>query len=333
MSEAEKVDLTGAGGAAEQGDAPPAEGADPGGLRARRESVGMSIEEAASALRLAPRQVAALETGDWESLPGLAFVRGALRSYGRLLGHDVEALLLQLEQPAGAQLRPAPSLGVTLPRNTVIGFGDGEFGHRWAWVALVVVGLVAVAMYFAGGRGLSGVSSWLSSTTSSESPAQGSAGTVIESVPIAGNTGDSPQSAPPATAPAADAVPVTAGTPLDVTRPSPGSPATPVEPSPEAGPAALAQPAAPAPAVKSAAVAVPELRLVFGRSSWVDIRDASGAQLLNGVQPADSEKTLTGTPPFSLVIGNAAHVRLERSGRSITLEPAPSSGVARLTVE
>ncbi len=325
MSEAEKVDLAAAGTAAAQGDAPADNSADPGGLRARREAAGMSIEEAASALRLAPRQVAALESGDWGSLPGMAFVRGALRSYGRLLGHDVEPQLQQLEHPGSTQLRPAPSLGVTLPRNTVIGFGDGEFGHRWAWVALVVVGLVAVAMYFAGGRGLSGVTSWISSTTSSESPAHGAAGTVIESVPIAGNPGDDAQSASPGTEAAPNAVPAATTTPVDVNRLAAAAPATSAQPMPEAGPASTAKP--------PAAGAVPELHLVFGRASWVDIRDASGTRLLNGVQPADSQRSLTGTPPFSLVIGNAAHVRLERSGQSIKLEPAPSSGIARLTVE
>lgn len=333
MSEAEKVDLTAAGSAAAQGDAPAGKELDPGGLRARREAAGMSIEEAASSLRLAPRQVAALETGDWGSLPGMAFVRGALRSYGRLLGHDVESQLQQLEHPGGTQLRPASSLGVTLPRNTVIGFGDGDFGHRWAWVALVVVGLVAVAMYFAGGRGLSGVSSWISSTTTSESPAQGAAGTVIESVPIAGNTGDNAQSAPPGTEAAPDAVPAAPTTPVDVDRPPSAAPAA--EPMSEAGPAPTAKPAAaaPEPGANPATGTVPELRLVFGRASWVDIRDASGTQLLNGVQSADSQRSLSGTPPFKLVIGNAAYVSLERSGRSITLEPAPSSGIARLTVE
>jgi len=316
VSEAEKVDLTGAGTVAAEGDAPAERDVDPGGLRARREAAGMSIEEVASALRLAPRQVAALESGDWGSLPGMAFVRGALRSYGRLLGHDVEKQLLQLEHPGGTQLRPASSLGVTLPRNTVIGFGDGDFGHRWAWVALALVGLVAVAMYFAGGRGLSGVSSWVASTTTSESPAQGAAGTVIESVPIGGDSADNSQSPPQEAEPATDAVPAATTTPADV-KPPPSS-AAPVVPTPTANPATEV---------------VPELRLVFERASWVDIRDASGAQLLYGVQPADGERSLSGTPPFRLVIGNAAHVRLERSGRSIALEPAPSSGVARLTVE
>jgi cytoskeleton protein RodZ len=334
VSEAEKVDSTAAGTAAAQGDAPAGKDVDPGGLRARREAAGMSIEEAASALRLAPRQVAALESGDWGSLPGMAFVRGALRSYGRLLGHDVESQLQQLQHPGSTQLRPAPSLGVTLPRNTVIGFGDGDFGHRWAWVALVVVGLVAVAMYFAGGRGLSGVSSWVSSTTTSESPAQGAEGTVIESVPIGGNSGDNSQSPSQESEPATDAVPAATTTPADV-KPSPSS-AAPMQPMGEAGPAPTANSAAavvPTPTANPATGAVPELRLVFGRDSWVDIRDASGAQLLYGVQPADGQRALAGKPPFSLVIGNAAHVRLERSGRSVTLEPAPSSGIARLTVE
>ncbi len=333
MSDSEQVDVAGTEGG--PGDAPRADGGDFGALRTRREAAGMTIEEAASALRLAPRQVHALETGDWEALPGVAFVRGALRSYGRLLGHDVAELLVQLERPDDIQLRPAPSLGVTLPRNTVIGFGDGDFGHRWVWVALLIVGLVAVAMYFAGGQGLSGVSSWISTQTASETPAAGAPGTVTEPVAIAGNALDGAPAAPQGAASVADAsAPMTTVAPAATGAPPLAVP----DPAPVVGAESAANPATaavPAPAATTSATAgaVPTLRLVFGRDSWVDIRDASGAQLLNGVQPADSVRALEGKPPFTLVIGNAAHVRLERSGRSITLEPAPSSGVARLTVE
>ncbi len=340
MTEPEQTDQDHAAAATGQGDVPAANGAEAGGLRARRETVGMSVEEAASALRLAPRQVVALEGGDWGALPGVAFVRGALRSYGRLLGHDVGPLLAQLERPGDTQLRPAASLGVTLPRNTVIGFGDGDFGHRWVWVVLVVVGLVAVAMFFAGGQGLSGVSSWISHPATSEAPATGTPGTVTEELPIGGNAAETSPATPAATAPGPDT------TPAENTPPGPASALPAAAPGladaapPNPSTVALPEPMASTPTVSTAAPAdtkargaVPSLLLAFARDSWVDIRDAGGAQLLNGVQPADSKRALDGVPPFKLVIGNAAHVRVERAGRSIELQPAAPSGVARLTVE
>ena len=347
MSELEKDALPVGDEALVQPEADP--GAGSGALRAAREAAGMSVEQVAATLRLAPRQVVALEAGDWEALPGVAFVRGALRSYGRLVRVDVEALLASVEPAGSTHLRPAPSLGVTLPRNTVIGFGEGEFGHRWVWIALAVVGLIAIAMYFAGGSGLSGVASWISRTgDSNEIQAPAAPGTVVESLPIAGAgvgateqaTATPPAIGDSAAAPAATQPVVTAPASDAAAASSPATGAT-VSATPPAAPqAATAGPApaaAPSPASATAASAAagttPALHLSFGRQSWVEIRDAGGAILLQGIQPADSERSLDGKPPFSMVIGNAAHVRVERAGRSVKLEPAPSSGVARLTVE
>jgi cytoskeleton protein RodZ len=69
---------------------PPA--ADPGGpgarLRSAREHAGLSLDQVAQALKLAPRQVKALEDEDFAQLPGRTFARGFVRNYARLLGLD-----------------------------------------------------------------------------------------------------------------------------------------------------------------------------------------------------------------------------------------------------
>ena len=53
-------------------------------LREAREAAGMSIDAVAQQLKLAPRQVQALEDGDFAHLPGRTFVRGFMRNYARL---------------------------------------------------------------------------------------------------------------------------------------------------------------------------------------------------------------------------------------------------------
>ncbi|WP_287367560.1 helix-turn-helix transcriptional regulator, partial [Thauera sp.] len=55
-------------------------------LRAAREARGESVSEVAFALKLNPRQIAALEADNFSALPGMAFVRGFLRNYARYLG-------------------------------------------------------------------------------------------------------------------------------------------------------------------------------------------------------------------------------------------------------
>jgi cytoskeleton protein RodZ len=75
------------------------------------------------------------------------------------------------------------------------------------------------------------------------------------------------------------------------------------------------------------------LRLRFGRESWVEIREAGGKVILTGLQPAGSERELSGRKPLTLVIGNAEHVTLERGGKPVDLAARARQGVARLTLD
>lgn len=74
-------------------------------LRSARERAGLSLQDVSQRLKMPIRVLQALEAGQWDQLGGAVFVRGQLRSYGRLLRLDVEPLLEQLEQQAVA--RPA----------------------------------------------------------------------------------------------------------------------------------------------------------------------------------------------------------------------------------
>lgn len=74
-------------------------------LAAAREQAGMSMDEAASSLRLSVRQVQALEADDATQLPSPTFVRGFIRNYAKLLNLDAEALLeiYRVYAPTSAQ--------------------------------------------------------------------------------------------------------------------------------------------------------------------------------------------------------------------------------------
>ena len=73
--------------------------------------------------------------------------------------------------------------------------------------------------------------------------------------------------------------------------------------------------------------------LKFERASWVEIRDRHGKVLLSQLNPAGSEQALEGKAPFSLVIGNAQHVRLSYEDRQIDLAPHVKVEVARFTLD
>lgn len=65
-------------------------------LRAARARMGLSVADVAHRLKFAPRQVEALEADDFARLPEIAFVRGFVRNYARLLQLDPAPLLAAL---------------------------------------------------------------------------------------------------------------------------------------------------------------------------------------------------------------------------------------------
>lgn len=101
----------------DQVDVPPQEQLPGNVLAARREELRLSIDEVAGRLKLAPRQVVSIETNDFGSLPGMAVVRGFIRSYAKLLELDplpLVAMLVHEPNPAFDPMvvrRPLPSPG------------------------------------------------------------------------------------------------------------------------------------------------------------------------------------------------------------------------------
>ena len=68
---------------------PPVHGVPGQVLAAQREAMGWSVEQVADQLKLAVRQVIALEAGDYASLPSPAVTRGFVRAYAKLVKLEV----------------------------------------------------------------------------------------------------------------------------------------------------------------------------------------------------------------------------------------------------
>lgn len=315
-------------------------------LAAAREARGWSVADLASKLGMGAKQIEAIERGDWGALPGQAFVRGALRAYGKALQADVEPLISSIAGAVrAAELRPSASLDAPLPRHGALGFDNGGSGSRLTWILLGILGVIAIAMYF--GRG----AEW-SRVLEGGPTGAGAPGRAIESVPLKPPALPGAPGAPGAapSAPSAPNPPSSSNEPLPSTAPAstggPASTAAPAStgaanaPSPTSAPAAQSSPdgaasaSAPStPADAGASAAGVPLRLRFERESWVEVRDASGKLLLHGTQPAGSARDIAGRKPYSLVIGNVAHVRLEHDGREIDLGAIARQGVARLKID
>ena len=76
-------------------------------LMQAREAAGLTIDDVAMQLKLAPRQVVAIERDDFANLPGRTFIRGFVRNYARLLKLDTDAVLGAL---TGEHATPAEAL-------------------------------------------------------------------------------------------------------------------------------------------------------------------------------------------------------------------------------
>ncbi len=295
-------------------------------LVAARESRGLSTEDIQRQLKLHPRQVQAIETGDWASLPGLSFVRGTVRNYGKIVGVDVEPLL---ESIAGttkaAELRSAASLDEPLRPGGMMGFGNGGSGSRWIWALVVLAALIALVLFFGRDADLSRIPSFFGGKASTESTTSGSApgGGRIENVPITPSLGGGAATSTPGAA----LTPAPAGgDPTAVPIPQPLVPA-PAAPTPEAATTEPAAPAAPP------APAGPVLKLSFTADAWVEIRQRNDGKVLTfGTQKAQTTLEVPIATPVSVTLGNAEKIKAEFDGKPLSLRVQPGTGIAKLTL-
>src|SRR6266566_4773877 len=118
-------------------------------LRAAREAAGLSLDQVAQQLKLAPRQVKALEDESFGELPGRTFARGFVRNYARLLNLDGDDLLAHLPDASHAPALGSPALHSTgttmgeLPTATVT---RPNF-MRWLIPLVLVASIVGAAAY------------------------------------------------------------------------------------------------------------------------------------------------------------------------------------------
>jgi cytoskeleton protein RodZ len=101
-----------------------------------------------------------------------------------------------------------------------------------------------------------------------------------------------------------------------------------VAPTPTAQAAAVEQPAQTA-----APAAVPQLRFLFDKESWIEVRDRDNKIIFSQRLASGTEQTVSGQGPLSLTIGNAPGVRLFWRGQPVDLAPHTKGDVARLVLE
>ena len=325
-------------------------------LRAAREAAGLSLDQVAQQLKLAPRQVRALEDEAFDELPGRTFTRGFVRNYARLLGLDAATLIALLPDAAHAPSLESPPLQSTLARMGELPSAQrrpASFG-RWLIPLILVACVVAAAAYewYRGKPGRADVTP--SAQTEAPAPASSAASVPLPNPVTDKNPGEGTPAADanlPVTAPAAAAQPTTTPAPAAPVSANPASAPSTMSMAPNAskeakpegadaarptpGPSSTATAAAsPATGAKAADERPSEgpLHISYSDSSWTEIRDRRGRVLISRTVSANSSEAFDGTPPFSVVLGNADAVTVVYRGAPVDLTPHTRANVARLVL-
>jgi cytoskeleton protein RodZ len=265
-------------------------------LAQRRAARGLEPLDIANRLKFHPRQIEALEADEYDKLPGMTFVRGMIRNYARFLELDPAPLIQSLER------RHAPAPVSVEMASERIPFPDGRTRSTRIYLllsAFLVVAVCAVVYewYFGVPQALTGGSASTQTTSGGAVPPKASSG----------------QDASPA-------FPPDAGPPRSAESGS--------EP-----PTAAPQPATAEPGTPAESSSPASLVFEFQGESWVEVKDGTGKVLTARLNAAGSRKELAGEPPFALVIGNPARVRLTYRNVPVDLRLHTNKlDVARLTL-
>ncbi|WP_035051956.1 RodZ domain-containing protein [Andreprevotia chitinilytica] len=306
-------------------------------LKARREQLGLTLEQAAQQLKLTRTQVNAIERDEFGSLPGNTFARGFVRNYARLLQIDPEPILADL-----VATLPAERVQTALPKVqeeaafSMGSVGGGTTGRRIQLILGALIGLI-----ISGGGAF-----WYLQQPASPSldvPEVASSAVAASSVvaDIASEAVAISDEEVKASSPASSVVVMAAASAVASSvsaKVAASVPATISASVAKAASVASGVKSAPiASAVKSAAassvVGNGEVRIVAEADSWVQVFDGNGNKLISEIVKQGESRSVGGKPPYRLKIGNAPKTRLYLRGQAIDLTGYTKTDVATLELK
>jgi cytoskeletal protein RodZ len=258
-------------------------------LQAARKAQGLSVEDAAHAIRLRAGLVHAIEADELDRLGGDVYARGHLRAYARYLELDGDALIADYAEQVGAEkpvaevvAEPTPAAARTLSLAPVASFADGArslrpvMGHKRQanWTGAMMVALVLVLL--------------------------------VGAVALVGKLGASPKQNPLANLPSLTGTPSASKT---------------TKPSQTPGPTQTTASPLPTDLLAQAQGANVQLA-VNGAASWVSVIGVSKGPLFQGILQPGSLNTYIDKKGIKLVLGNAGAVSVTVNGNALGLAGA-----------
>jgi len=336
-------------------DSPAAKSSLGAALAARREAHAWSIEQVALQLKLAPRQIQALEEDNFAALPGMASVRGFIRSYAKLLKMEPEPLLAMIADVAATALNEPASarraLSEPFSSNRHLPLMSKRNPMPKSMIALgafIVAAAGAFIVYQTGVFETIFTPSLKESKVASAAPLV-STGKVATSPPVASNlasqsaearvagaaeimTNDMPQAGAASPSPVAPAANVVSAIPTAATT------ATPATVAPVTNPVASSTKTPPMAGTVESAADKEALVLKVREDSWVSVKslnpDNKAANLLMSrmIKAGTTEKFDT-KDAVSITLGNATGVDVFWHGVLIDTKQGGKGNVVRLTLK
>lgn len=282
-------------------------------LAAQREAMGWTVEQVADQLKLAVRQVVALEAGDYASLPSPAVTRGFVRAYAKIVKLDPMPLVARIDLGA-----TGPNTGSAPRRERPAAFSEVRFpshGKRSALPLGMIAAAVVAVLVVAGVAYKFGALPGMHHTPAA-----------LATAPVA----------------AASMAPLTVA-PLIVAPEMPGTSVPLISVPPQAStnntvvtgvttPGVTA--AAAAPAAAAPAPGGNSLVIIVKQDSWLQVRKVSGGKpLIARLVKGGSTETFDVTEPVTVVVGKPDAVSVTLRGEALALPLTPGKTFSRLALK
>ena len=280
-------------------------------LAAQREAMGWTVEQVADQLKLAVRQVVALEAGDYAALPGPAVVRGFVRAYAKIVKLDAAPLvaLIALDAPG-----PTDATGTTVRRDKPASFSEVRFPSHGKRAALPIMPIAAAVVVIAAAAAAWHFGLVQRVLNRGEAPAVPSpAGAVVQPIVVA-------------SAPATPAFETSALQNPSVPLISVPPPSTTAAGSPAAG-------VAPSPAAAPAAAGANALVIIVREDSWIQVQPAKGKPLFSRLVKGGTTESIDITEPVTLTVGQPGAVSATLRGAAVELPVDAGKAVSRVNLK
>jgi len=272
-------------------------------MQQARLALDLSIEAVAARLKISPANLLALESDQFEKLPGETFVRGYIRAYAKLLGIDCDAALANYED----YLRALRDTTVQVTRNKDAENTSIPLSRRRqiavALTAIVIVVVLSVVFSLSDSGELSlGANTALIGDEQSRSvepgvlPNEGLSRDLGENTQLIDDTATSQKTAVEVIS---DAQEVKAQAAATIT------PEKPID---------------------------DQLLLSFSSECWVEVADARGDVLFTDIKQAGESLSLEGKAPFNVMLGDVRSVNIALNGEPVIITPKNKGKALRFEV-